>query len=233
LFIVIILFPSTLILLRNFKKEDIREDVEESSKTKSILLNIGEKTWSQREIIKNSNFYFFAPTVFFVGFTLTALFFFQTFIADFKGWNLEWMAINITAYAAASFAFSILAGPIIDKLSAKKVFPFILLPMVLGIGVIIIVSHPLATTFFWFLVGISAGLNPTVSNALYAEVYGIVNLGSVRSLYTFVMVASTAMGPVFYSLLMDKGLNFNQIHLLLIIALLINSFVLLYRLINN
>jgi MFS family permease len=190
---------------------------------------VDERMWSQKEIVRDKSFYFLAPTTFLVGFILTALFFFQTFIAEFKGWTIEWMALNITAYAIASFSFSILAGPITDKLTAKRVFPFILFPMVIGLIFLIVFKHPFATTLFWFFVGISAGLNPTVSNALYAEEYGVQGLGAVRSLFTFVMVGSTALGPIMYSLMLDNGISFNLIHIIIIVAIAINIFVLIVR----
>ena len=177
--IIIILFPLTLFLLRNFKKENVKEDMAVNIKAKDIPRIEEERIWSQKEILNKRSFYLFAPTAFLVGFILTALFFFQTFIAEYKGWTIEWMALNITAYAISSFTFSILAGPIIDRYSARKVFPFILIPMIVGLGFLSILSHPVATTLFWFFVGISAGLNPTLSNAIYAEEYGTLSLGEI------------------------------------------------------
>ncbi|PKP39488.1 MAG: hypothetical protein CVT98_01600, partial [Bacteroidetes bacterium HGW-Bacteroidetes-15] len=216
--IVVILLPVTLYLLHKFKQEDIKEEFGNSARGNLPLTVDNERTWSQKEIVRDKSFYFFAPTAFLVGFILTALFFFQTFIAEFKGWTIEWMALNITAYAIASFSFSILAGPITDKYTAKKIFPFILFPMIIGLITLIVFKHPFATTLFWFFVGVTAGLNPTVSNALYAEEYGIQGLGAVRSLFTFVMVGSTALGPIMYSLMLNSGLTFNLIHVIIIVV---------------
>lgn len=222
-FIFITLFPLVFFLLRNFDPKKIKEGPASSyAKTQEKTNPEHDKIWAQRDIVRTFNFYIFAPTVFIVGFTLTALFFYQTFIAAYKGWTLEWMALNITAYAIASFVFSILAGPLTDKFSARKLFPLILLPLILGLLVLIFFSHPLATPVYWFLVGVTAGINPTISNALYAETYGVKNLGSIRSIFTFVMVASTAMGPVTYSFLLDKKFTFDHIHLLLIGVILLN-----------
>ena len=221
-FILITLIPLVLILLRNFDSTKVVE-APETGKKKVTEKNIADqKSWAQREIVRTLNFYIFAPTVFIVGFTLTALFFYQTFIAEFKGWSLEWMAVNITAYAVSSLVFSILAGPLIDKYSARKLFPFVLIPMIAGLLVLAVSSNTLATPAFWFLVGISAGANPTVSNALYAETYGVKSLGSIRSIFTFIMVISTAAGPVVYSALLDSGLNFNHIHLMLSAVIVLN-----------
>ena len=221
-FILVTLIPLVLILMKNFNSSKIVEEAgTKLRKTKEISID-QQRTWAQREIVKTLDFYVFAPTVFIVGFTLTALFFYQTFIADFKGWSLEWMALNITAYAVSSLIFSILTGPLIDRYSAGKVFPFVLIPMIAGLLVLAFSSHTLATPAFWFLVGISAGANPTVSNALYAETYGVRSLGAIRSIFTFIMIISTAAGPVVYSVMLDSGFNFNQIHLLIAGIIVLN-----------
>lgn len=228
--IIAVLPPLAYLLLRNFSREDVKENLSIDDGNKLHEENLNQKIWSQKEILRTSIFYLLAPTVFITGFMLTALFFFQTFIAEYKGWSVEWMALNITAYAIFSFVFSLAAGPITDKYTARKVFPFVLLPMAVGLTFLILLSSPIATTLFWSFVGISAGLNPTVSNAIYAEEYGTLSLGGVRSLFTFVMVASTAFGPIVYSLLLDSGLTFNSIHLLIIGFIVINVIMLIFSL---
>lgn len=220
-FILVTLLPLVWYLIKDFDKSKVVESAD------NIRRNIGhrqqpEKEWTQKEIIRNRYFYIFAPTAFINGFSLTALFFFQVFIAEFKGWSAGWMAFSISAYAVSSFIFSILAGPMVDRFSSQKVFPFVLLPMVLGLLVLIFFEHQVAALLFWFLTGITAGANPTASNALYAETYGVKNLGSIRSIFTFVMIISTAAGPVVYSFLTDQGLTYNHIHLLLTGVILLN-----------
>jgi len=221
LFIALSLIPIVWLLLKNFNTSNIRE-YKASKKGKTDIAPKAEKTWRQKEIIRDLNFYIYAPTVFIVGFTLTSLFFFQTFIADFKGWSVEWMALSITAYAIGSFGFSIITGPLIDRFSARTLFPFILLPMALGLMVLSVFNHPVAAVIFWLLTGISAGANPTTGNSLYAETYGVKSLGSIRSIFTFVMVSSTAAGPVVYSNLLNLGVNYNQVHYMVTAIILAN-----------
>jgi MFS family permease len=107
IFISITLIPLVWYLLRNFDKSKIREEPVKLKNTNGLQAN-DSKVWKQKEIVRDIHFYLFAPTVFIVGFTLTSLFFYQTFIAQFKGWSLEWMALSITAYALASFSSSII-----------------------------------------------------------------------------------------------------------------------------
>lgn len=229
IFILLTLLPLVWYLIKDFDKSKVVESAE-ITRRKVATDNQPDKEWTQKEIIRNRYFYIFAPTAFINGFSLTALFFFQVFIAEFKGWSAGWMAFSISAYAVSSFFFSIFAGPLVDRFTSRKVFPFVLLPMALGLLVLIFFDHPSAALLFWFLAGITAGANPTTSNALYAETYGVKNLGSIRSIFTFVMIISTAAGPVVYSFLTDQGFTYNHIHLLLTGIIFLNFLYILWGL---
>jgi hypothetical protein len=43
--------------------------------------------------------------------------------------------------------------------------------------------------------------------ALWAEIYGVRNLGAIRSLVTSLSVLSSALGPLFMGALMDAGVS--------------------------
>ena len=188
------------------------------------------KLWRQQDVLRTSWFYLLAPTVFLVGFLQTALFFFQTFIAAENGWTNEWMAGSIVAYAGASILTSIVSGPLIDRFSAIRMFPFMLLPLAAGVIVLSLGTHPVIAPAFWLLVGFTGGMNAPVSSSLYAEIFGTRSLGTVRSLFTFVMVVSTALGPVVYSFFLERGLSFDQIHYGAVGVVLLNMlFVLITR----
>jgi MFS family permease len=215
------LLPLSWLLLRNFNKSKIVEPAP-ALPAADQAPHIGQRVWAQKEIIQQKSFYTFAPTVFIAGFTFTALFFFQSTIANQKGWSLEWMALSISAYAISTFIVSILSGFLIDRFSAGKIFPFLLLPMAAGLLVLNVSDHPAIAMVFWALVGVSAGANPTTANALYAETYGVQSLGSIRSLFSFIMIFSTAAGPVVYSFLMESGSTIHHNHLLIAGAIAVN-----------
>lgn len=147
---------------------------------------------------------------------------YQAAIANQKGWSLEWMALSISAYAISTFIVSILSGFLIDRFSARKIFPFLLLPMAAGLLILNIFDHPATAMVFWAFTGISAGANSTTANALYAETYGVQSLGSIRSLFSFIMIFSTAAGPVVYSHLMEKGFTIHENHLVIAGAIAAN-----------
>jgi MFS family permease len=70
---------------------------------------------------------------------------------------------------------------------------------------------------FLLILGIAVGLSGPVKSALMAELYGIERLGAVRSLFTMVMVLSTALGPMIVGNMMDMGYSIFQIVLSLAI----------------
>ena len=55
------------------------------------------------------------------------------------------------------------------------------------------------------LIGLSYGFSATLIGALWPEVYGVRNLGSVRALAVSAMVAATAIGPGLSGYLIDTG----------------------------
>jgi len=227
------LFPFSLVFLNRLAKQRIEEGQPAEAagtKTGSPSPEKGsEKIWKQSEVVRTPWFYLFAPTVFLVGFLQTALFFFQTFIAGDKGWSTEWMAGSIVAYAASSIVMSMVAGPLIDKFSARRLFPFMLIPLAGGLMVLSMGNHPVIAPLYWLLVGFTGGMNSPVTSALYAEIFGTRSLGAVRSIFTFVMVVSTALGPVVYSFLLERDISFDQIHYGVIVVVLINMLFILSR----
>lgn len=221
--IAIVLFPYAMFTLKRLKTTYINEGQspgeEQTTPGKAAA---SEKLWKQKEVIRSRWFYIFAPSVFLIGFLQTALFFFQTFIAEENGWTTEWMAASIIAYASSSIVMSIIAGPLIDKFSARRLFPFMLIPLAVGVAVLGMSNHPLIAPAYWLLVGFTGGMNSPITSSIYAETFGVRSLGTVRSIFTFVMVVSTALGPVVYSFFIEKGFSFDQIHYGVIAIVLLN-----------
>lgn len=219
----VVLLPLSVFLLQKIAVSKVVEEVEDQKNNNKVQEQEDLRIWKKREVLKGRIFYLFTPTVFLIGFLQTSLFFFQTYIAEDKGWSVEWMAGSIMAYAIASSFFSIISGPMVDRFSARKMFPLILIPLMLGLVVLSYGSHKVCAPIFWLLVGITGGMASPVNASLYAEAYGTKSLGTVRSLFTFVMVVSTAMGPVVYSLFLEKGFSFVHIHWGAMVIIILNA----------
>lgn len=164
-------------------------------------------------IMGKSIFWVIAPTVFVLGFLNTAIFFFQIKLGDSRGWEPSSIAGSLTVYAAVNAISMLGSGPVVDKWKAKRLFPYILLPYIMGVLFLAIGSHPLTYPAALAFIGFANGAGSTIRNALYAEVFGVELIGTVRSVYTTVIVFSTALGPLSFGLLLDGGWTYGAIFL--------------------
>ena len=172
-------------------------------------------------------FVLLSPYLFALAFIITGLFFYQFSIAEHKGWTIQWMALGLTFYAIAGSISILFAGPLIDKYTARRFFPFYLLPFLLAVVFIWLVDNPWVIFPYMILMGISAGTGNAIMSALQVELFGAAHIGKVRSIFTSVMVLSSAVGPAVYGVIVDAGYGFDLIFMIsigMMLAVTIQSF---------
>ncbi|MCR9270041.1 MAG: MFS transporter [Hyphomonadaceae bacterium] len=135
----------------------------------------------------------------------TTIFFHQDYLVELRGYDPLAFAGAFPIMAITTIGFSLLSGQMIDRYGAIKLLPFYLVPLgaaSLAVGVL----TPLWGIYaFMFLVGVSYGFTAPLIGALWPEVYGIRNLGSVRAIAVAAGVAATAIGPGLTGYLIDQG----------------------------
>lgn len=213
--IIIVLFP----ILVKTNLEEYDEPQHANRKISQKLL------WNDYFIImKGKNFWRIAPSIFTLSFIITGIFFYQFVIAEKAGWAAELYAVGFTGYAVTRFLFSLVGGTWVDKYGAGKLFPYFLLPMSLGFLFLLFIPHISGAFLFLFLTGITVGISGPVKAAILAEDYGTEKIGAIRSLFTMVMIISTAVGPLVLGLLLDASLSINSIFVCMLILLCVSSF---------
>jgi MFS family permease len=133
------------------------------------------------------------------------------------------MAASLAVFAFAGATSMVIAGPLVDRWSARRLFPYMLFPYLAGVLILAFGQQPIAYPLALVLLALTNGAGSTIKNALFAEIFGTEVIGSVRSMFTTVMVFSTALGPISFGLLLDQGWDFGQVFLLaaLVLALII------------
>jgi MFS family permease len=220
---VIIIVPLIFSLLESKPKADEKGIVHHKNKKHKKI----KSEWTVSKLLKDDTFYLLAPHTFTMPFIFTGLMFFMIPLATYKGWSIEWMAFCFTGFAIANFSASILSGYVIDRMKAIKIFPYFLIPMALGISLILLFSGDWVALAYLILTGISMGMAVTTESAVVTEVYGLRNIGTVRSVFTFISIIGSALGPFAISLLLDSGFALSQILefcLIIIAGISINSF---------
>jgi len=168
-----------------------------------------------KKVVFDKRFAVMMPASFALSFVSTAIFFYQYVFVENKGWSMQLYATFFTVYALTRFLFSLFGGLWVDKYTAKKMFRFYLIPMSLGLIPFALMNSIMGAFMFLIMAGITVGLSGTVKSSLIAEIYGTKNLGAIRSIFTMFMVISTALGPLFVGFLIDMGVDFSSIILLL------------------
>lgn len=140
-------------------------------------------------------------------FVLTGVFFQQTSIAEMKGWSPIVMSAAFSIYGLIQTFTLIIGGSVVDKYSATRTIPFILIPLLLGLLVLKVFDDPMGAYFYMGLFGIGTGLTASVKNSFYAENFSLGHLGQIKSIDSSFLVKATAFAPIFFAFLLDEGIS--------------------------
>lgn len=161
--------------------------------------------WTRTEVLRNPTFYLLMPITLAVPFILTGIFINQVPVAEIKGWDLSLFAASFPLLAIAHVVAALATGKLVDRFSARHLLAVSLTPLALGAAILVYATDPLALPVLMMVLGINLGMSSTTHGALWAELYGIDNLGSIRSIITAVTVFATAVAPGLIGMLMDHG----------------------------
>lgn len=192
--------------------------------------NVGHSNYTRRDMLSESRFYLILPAMIAPSMIGTALFFFPAEIAAAKHWSSLWLTGNYWLYSLVSVATTIYSGLLIDRFGARRVVPLFLLPLALALVVINLSDHRFMVWPYMLLMGISSGLYFTGLSALWAELYGPKHLGAIKSLTNAIMVFASALGPALVGGLLQWGMPFTWIMLLLAGFCLVATALLVYAL---
>ncbi len=212
-FLALIVVPLVIFLLAGHEERHKRwlaSEVVASNDTESRT-----RSWTLREVLRDGRFYLLMPGLMAPGVIVTALFFHHLNLADAKGWSHAWITGSYIIYAIATILTSLITGPLIDRLGAIRLVAVMHLPLVICVVVVALFESPLTVWVYLTIAGIHVGISHTAVSAMWAEVYGVGNIGAIKSLATALGVLASALGPVIVGLLMDNGVPIENACLIL------------------
>ena len=172
-------------------------------------IDTSPRSWTRAEVLADPRFRLMLPYLLAPAFISTGIMFHQVHLVDTKGWTLEWFASGFIAYGIAKVVASLIGGPLVDRYSARVLFPTFLLPMGLGVLLLAVSDSPFVGVAFLALSGVTNGLGGPIGGAFWAEVYGTQHLGAIRALAVSIMVLGSALSPVMFGWLFDLGATFS------------------------
>ncbi len=205
--LIIIVIPLVFIFLKNAAPAILHpsRNISEENRPNGQLVH---RPW---RLIISRNFWLLLPGIIFLGAINTAIFFFQIQFGESRGWSVSWVAGSIASFAVASALGMLVSGPLVDRLTARRLFPFFLFPYLIGLFFLSLFRQPAIYPVALLFMGFSNGLGSTIINAIYAEIFGTASIGSVRSIFATVGVFATAVGPIAFGILLDKSFSFGLI----------------------
>ncbi|MEC9292537.1 MAG: MFS transporter [Pseudomonadota bacterium] len=129
-------------------------------------------------------------------FLITCLFLFQGAVAEFKGWDIKMMIFGLSFFGIVRLLVGLFAGDLVDKFTARRMYPFVHIPMMLGVAVLLYAPHPYLMFVYFALIATSTGLSAVTSTSLWPELYGTRYLGTIKSIAMFVGIGASALGPM-------------------------------------
>jgi len=190
-----------------------REYGNENKKNKFLSV----KSWTRKEVLGDFKFYTMLPALLAPSFIITGIVINQSFIIESKGWGDYAIAKAFMFYSVLTVVTLFLSGFLVDKFSSRKLLPILNVPLILSLITLIITNHSYAVFIFMGLLGVTNGLTNVMLSSLWAEIYGVNYLGSIKAFTGSLMVFSTALASAVFGLLIDSGYSIENISVLCLI----------------
>ncbi len=215
--ILVFFSPIIFFTLRNQKTRHL--NFTRSLNDKSI-----QKKLRTRDVAKNKKFFVYLPISVATPFISTGLTFHQIFIIDQKGWTLQMLSQGFIFLGFFSIVGAIFGGPIIDKYNTSKVIIFTLIPLFFAILTLIFFESNFSMFLYMSLLGLNLGISIPFIGSLWAELFDLESLGTVKALLHACSVFFSALSPLVFGYMIDFGLGIYSLSLLSLFIIIISTF---------
>ena len=208
--VVVVIPPIVLWLLRG---HDARHKVflERAGVLRDKVGDAVRRQWTRGQVLKDPRFLLAMMAMMSSAFIITGLNLHQIHLVESKGWDLSVYASSFFIYAICQVGMAMVTGMLVDRYGAVSLAPFYLLPLVCSTQVIAFFDSQSAIIAFMILAGTSGGAGATIVSTIWAELYGVLHLGSIRAMVAGIQVISSAMGPAVFGWLIDGGIGIEVI----------------------
>ena len=166
----------------------------------------GKPTPAWKLLLFTPSMWLALPSMIALPMILTGLTLHQVAIVTYKDWPLDAFAASYAISAIVSVIVAFGTGMLVDRIGTSRwLLPFIALfgviqPVVLWYG------QGIPTIWmFMFLNGMAMGCVSTVSGSLWPELFGRAQLGAIRGWVQPIMVGGSAIGPIWFGILLDRA----------------------------
>ena len=183
------------------------------------------KTWKTIDVIKNKYFLIYLPLTTSFSFIGTGLMFHQIFIFTQKGWTIEMLGTGFIFLGGFSIIGLLFGGPLIDILNPRKAILFFLLPIFVAIIILFSFDSFFFLIIYMSLYGFNLGISAPFIGSLWADLFGLESLGTVKAIFHAIVVLASALSPVVFGYIIDWGFGIGMISIISLSMILISTIV--------
>ncbi|MEP4380052.1 MAG: MFS transporter [Alphaproteobacteria bacterium] len=169
------------------------------------------RDWTRLEVLRDPRYLGVMLLLLAYPYVSTGVLFHQAYIAEIRGWPIELLATGFISMAFMKVLTSLTIGPMIDRNGAVRLIPASALPFIACFVAIGVSSHPLMPYVFLGALGVGIGMLQPVLSAMFAELYGVRNLGGIRAMSVAAMVLAAAAAPATFGILFDLGVSIETV----------------------
>ncbi len=184
-------------------------------------INQENNKWKTIDVIKNKNFLIYIPITSTFSFIGTGLMFHQIFIFTQKGWTIEMLGTGFIFLGGFSIVGLLFGGPLIDMLNPRKAILFVLLPIFIGILILLTFDNFIFLLIYMSLYGFNLGISSPFTGSLWAELFGLESLGTVKAVFHAIVVLASALSPAVFGYIIDWGFGIGIISIISLAMIII------------
>ena len=195
----------------------------------NFVHNSQNKKLRTKDFLRNKKFYIYLPLSISSSFISTGLMFHQIYIFNQKGWTLEMLGVGYILLGFFSIVGLLIGGPIVDRFDTRKTAITTLVPLLLAVIIILLFDSIFFFIIYMSLYGLNMGIGRPFIGSLWAELYNLESLGTVKALLHSGAVFSSALSPLVFGYLIDWGYGITSIALVSIIIIIVSTLLPIYN----
>ncbi|TIH29494.1 MFS transporter [Subtercola vilae] len=194
LLVVLITVPLSLVFPRKvaLRSPDIPDNTAEVA--------IIQASWTPREAMRTGMFWVIALSLAASGMLSTGLAFHQIAILGEQGLSPAQAAANFLPQTATGIIATLLVGALIDRWNPRLFVGFSMLSLAGALVLLPTVTPGFSAIVYGLVLGAASGALRGMEAAAYVRYFGTTHIGSIRGIATAISLASTALGPIAFSI---------------------------------
>ena len=212
-FIVLILMPFFWFFLRAHEEKTHKQWSQRMNEkaAQSTLDGALPDEWTRRRVLRDWRFYIILSVMLIGPCFGTAIFFYQTTIAESLSMAPALFTTGFIFLTGASILSALIAGPVMDNYGEKYLltsFPILYaagLVLLSGAGGLLGLYSALS------LIGAAGGIMSITGGPLFAKMYGTKHFASIKSLNFMAIIIASAISPPLCGLLLDSGFEIGDV----------------------